>query len=153
MSFRELALRHFTFLVENYGYSIHADAEDARQETVRFDRFPLSVNLGWYKGEVDIVFEVAFAFARDHAVFRPFVSRRFNLAEILGRIDERALMPLKEARLSGGWISGPTFSTSADNALRIASNLMQAYCGSILSGQLGLLEKITAERAVHATNG
>ena len=92
--------------------------------------------LGWYKGEVDASFNVLL----ENSVFRPYVSRRFFLGEVVLRVDPNAFIERP---------SLPEWALSAEDAdclLQYKAKLIQKFCVPILQGDLSVLESITWER-------
>jgi hypothetical protein len=100
----------------------------------------LEFELGWYKGEVDASFNVLL----ENSVFRPYVSHRFYLGEVVLHIDPNAIKkalnerpPLPRCALS---------PEDAECFLQYKTMLIQKFCLPILQGDLSVLESITWER-------
>jgi len=130
--FTDCAKRNFKFLLEHFGFTTAVTKYESRVFAKEF----LEFELGWYKGEVDASFNVLL----ENNVFRPYVSRRFYLGEVVRRVDANAFVQRP---------SLPRWALSVDDAdcfLQYYAELMQKFCLPILQGDLSVLEAITHER-------
>jgi hypothetical protein len=100
------------------------------------------------EGEVDITFVVSLPFSKDHAIFRPYVSRTFNLVEVALRMDPNALEPLRKQSASrAGYI---TDRAGAEAYMCTCVELMRRHCTPLLKGDLEVLEELTKDRRANA---
>jgi hypothetical protein len=143
-SFQSLVASVYDFLVREHGYQ-RVDRSDFKVgEFAEYRKDPISITIGWYKGEIDVNFTVALDFAADHTIFRPFRSRMFALWEIATRENPAAYASLS-ARMKGhGYI---TNLESARAYLEESARIMKRFCTPILQGDFKQLEAITLARA------
>jgi hypothetical protein len=134
--FFDVVTRSFAFLVDQYGFQLVSDQRHNSLDSIRYEKKPLVIELGWYKGEIDIAFYVDL----ENDVFRPYVSRAFQLSELARRQDGTAHR------------NGPKFPNyittlqEAQTAVQFEAHVMRKCCKSVLQGDLSLLEQITRER-------
>lgn len=137
--FIDYARKDFDFLVKDFGFSATTRGSGAL-ESVVFTKAFLELELGWYKGEVDVSFNVLL----ENSVFRPYISRRFNLGEVVHHIDPHAITKtLSERPPLPRWALTPE---DAECCLQYAAMLIQKFCPPILQGELSALESITWAR-------
>jgi hypothetical protein len=133
--FIDFAMKDFDFLVSDFGFAA------THGEMIAFakEALPLKITLSWYKGEVDCDFEVLL----ENSVFRPYISRRFSLGEIVNHIDPNAISAaLKESPL-------PRWALSAEDAhcfLQYNAKLVRKFCRPILKDDFTVLEALTWDR-------
>ena len=116
----------FGFLQRDYGFAPVDRADVKVGEFAEYRKDPLTVTIGWYKGEIDVNFTIALDYVAGHAVFRPYLSRMFALYEIATRQNPAARLPiavatpspvLTAAVVSNVWPrSGPSASRSTNCA-------------------------------------
>lgn len=83
MSFANIVNTHFRFLEQDFSFHRRETPTAAAiGDVVEYERFPLETVIGRYKGEVDVAFSIAYAYAVDHPPFRPYISRSFGLASV-----------------------------------------------------------------------
>jgi len=134
--FFDMVTRSFAFLVDQYGFQLTSGPGQSSLDSIRYEKKPLVLEFGWYKGEIDSAFHVDL----ENEVFRPYVSRTFYLGEIARRQDKNA------------YRNGPKFPNyittrqEAQTAIQFEAHVMKKCCKSILQGDLSLLEEITKER-------
>jgi hypothetical protein len=134
--FFDAVTRSFAFLVDQYGFQLLSGPRHNSPESIRYEKKPLVIEVGWYKGEIDIAFYVDL----ENDVFRPYVSRTFHLSELARRQDKTA------------YRNGPRFPNyittrqEAQSAIQFEARVMRKCCKSVLQGDLRLLEEITRER-------
>ncbi len=144
MSFQRAVAATFDFLVRDHGFQWVERSEFTVGEFAEYRKDPLTVTLGWYKGEIDVNFTIALDFAAGHAVFRPYLSRMFALYEIATRQNPAAYADLS-ARMKGrGYI---TNLESARVYLEECARIVKRFCTPILQGDFALLEQITQARS------
>jgi hypothetical protein len=150
MSFNNVVESQFRFLERDFSFHRREKPITAGiGDVVEYERFPVEISIGWYKGEVDVVFSIVYAYATDHPPFRPYISRTFNLSELATRRNPQAFAD-HMASLSKS--AGATSLKQADMILGVYSAVMKSTCAPILSGDLSLLEEITIERRAQAPN-
>ena len=143
MSFSSEVATAFEFLVSEHGFRFVDRPEYRAGEMAEFRKEPVTISFGWYKGEVDIHFSVSLAYASNHRIFRPYLSRTFQLHEVAVRQDPGAFASWADRKDLGGPI---TRAEQAAPYLAASAQIMRRYCIPILAGDLSLLEKITTER-------
>jgi hypothetical protein len=144
MSFVDIVGSHFQFLERDFAFHRREDRIAAGVgDLVEYERFPVEIFISWYKGEVEVTFSIAYAYATDHPPFRPYISRTFDLSALAIRRNPRAF-----AERSASLIKGPCVTSleQADSLLGLYSAVMKDTCAPILSGDLSLLKEITIER-------
>jgi hypothetical protein len=138
--FIDFASKDFGFLVKDFGFTATPDTVCGVGLSFTKHSLPLEVSLGWYKGEVDLEFQVLL----ENRVFRPYISRWFNLGEIVHHMDPSVMTnALKERPPLPRW------ALSAEDAhcfLEYHAMLVQKFCLPILNGDFAVLEAITWER-------
>jgi hypothetical protein len=138
--FINIALKYFGFLVKNFGFTATPETVCGVGLSFTKDAHALRVSLGWYKGEVDFEFEVLL----ENRVFRPYISRRFGLGEIVNVIDPNAIRrALSERPPLPVWVFS---DEDADSHLQYRAMLVQMFCMPILNGNFEVLEAITWAR-------
>ena len=108
----------------------------------------MSVDIWWGKGEVDVAFVVSLPFSKNHAIFRPYISRTFDLLEVALRVDPNALEPWRKR--SGEPAAHITGHSGAEAYLTKCVELMRKHCAPLLNGDLAVLEQMTIQRRAHA---
>jgi hypothetical protein len=139
--FIEFATQDFNFLVKDFGFAV--TNRDEQWSTILFAKEALVIDIGWYKGEVDVVFRILL----ENSVFRPYISRDFGLGEVVSRINPNAF---KERPLL------PRRALTAEDArqfLQYEAMLTQKFCLPILEGDFAVLEWIARERIIQDAIG
>jgi hypothetical protein len=123
--------KHFDFLITEYGFLNHPRA------------------LGYVKGDLELEFyqgkgemEVVFFVRRENEIFKPYVSRSFDVIDIAyaqRKVDWPSDLPKYVVSLEG-----------ADKYLDHYSKLVKELCKDQLSGDFSLFEKIHLERRKNA---
>jgi hypothetical protein len=150
MTFTNIVESQFRFLETDFSFHRRENPVTAGiGDVVEYERFPVEISIGWYKGEVDVAFSIAYAYATDHPPFRPYISRTFDLRELATRRNPRAFADHAESLSKS---AGATSLKQADMILGVYSAVMKATCAPILGGDLSLLEEITVERRDQAPN-
>ena len=135
-TFIDHVLEHFAFLTDEFGFALRAPSLREALGMVHYERPPVTVDIGWYKGEVSVVVT-----AMAHTtILRPGRSKAFSLEEIAGHLDATAL---KEAPQFPGHI---TKVEEADRRLAFDASLLRKYGADILQGDLKILEAISLKR-------
>jgi len=132
--FIEFAKSDFAFLERDFGF-IAGPAGDS-WDAISFVKIGLSIEVSWYKGEVDVLFRVLL----ENDIFRPYISRSYILGEVVRQIDPNALDKCPAL---------PEWALSAEDAhqfLIYYAMLMQKHCLSILQGDFSILEPIAIKR-------
>ena len=143
MTFENSVTTHFGFLEQEFGFACHWRSEQPT-EHAEYCKDPLSVDIWWGKGEIDITFSVSLDFSKNHAVFRPYVSRSFDLTEVARRFDPQALAPRHSwDGASAGYISDLSRATAY---LSFCAEVMQRHCRPLINGDLTVLEQLTLQR-------
>jgi hypothetical protein len=138
--FINIALKYFDFLVKDFGFTATPETVCGVGLSFTKDAHALKVSLGWYKGEVDFEFEVLL----ENSVFRPYISRRFRLGEIVNLIDPNAITKaLSERPLLPRWVLS---AEDAHSVLQYDAMLVQIFCLPVLNGDFDVLEAITWAR-------
>jgi hypothetical protein len=144
VSFQRTVASTFAFLPQEFGFQPVERSDFKVGELAEYRKDPLTVTIGWYKGEIDVNFTIALDFAAGHPVFRPYLSRTFALYEIATRQNPAAYADLS-ARMKGhGYV------TNLDVArvyLEEAAKIVRRFCAPILQGDFSLLEEITRARS------
>jgi len=108
----------------------------ARWTPVTYEKKPILIEFGWYKGEIDIHFRVDL----ENEIFRPYRSRTFALSKVALWRDKNA------------YCNAPKFPnyittlSEAETWLQFEAAVMKKFCEPILHGDLGILEAITQGR-------
>jgi hypothetical protein len=147
VSFSSEVANAFGFLVSDYGFRFADPPDFSAGELVEYRKEPVTISFGWYKGEIDVNFRVSLEFAAAHKIFRPYLSRTFQLREIAVWQDRNAFAFWATRRDLGGFVLR---SEQAAPYLDACAAIMRQYCIPVLSGDLTLLEKITMERKADA---
>ncbi len=103
---------------------------------MRYENLPLYVEIGWYKGEIDIIV----GYSGETAILRPYKSRIFYLPEIALHLDSQALQ--RAPRF-------PNYITAEEDmilAVAYGAEIMEKYCPQILKGDIRVLEEISLKR-------
>lgn len=138
----------FGFLLSEYGFQFVERRDFCAGELVEYRKEPLTISVGWYKGEIDVNFSVSLEFSADHKIFRPYLSRTFQLREIAVWQDTEAFVSWATRRDLGGFV---TRAEQAAPYLAACAAIMRQYCVPVLMGNLTVLEEITMERKANAT--
>lgn len=147
MSFSSEVANAFGFLVSDYGFRFVDHPDFSAEELVEYRKEPVTISVGWYKGEIDVNFSVSLEFAATHKIFRPYLSRTFQLREIAVWQDRNAFASWATRRDLGGFVLR---AEQAAPYLAACAAIMRQYCIPVLRGDLTLLEKITMERKADA---
>lgn len=134
--FFDIVTRSFAFLVDQYGFQLTSGPRQSSLDAIRYEKKPLLIEFGWYKGEIDIIFHVDL----ENEVFRPYISRIFALSEIARRHDRDAY---RNAPRFPNYI---TTRDEAETAVQFEAHVMRKYCKLVLRGDISFLEEITHER-------
>ena len=121
-SFSTYVKKHFDFLVNDYGFEYHSKGIGYKKDVLEIEFF-------YGKGEMDIVFFIR----RDDDIFKPYISRLFDLFSIIKRQkNEKIEFPddFPEHIIS---------MEDVDKALSFYSNLAKKYCKEQFNGDLSLL--------------
>ncbi len=143
VSFSNEVANAFGFLVSDYGFRFVDRPDFPAGELIEYEKEPVTIGVGWYKGEIEINFSVALEFAAAHHIFRPYLSRTFQLREIALRQNSDAFASWATRKDLGGFI---TRAEQAAPYLAACATIMRQYCVPVLMGDLTLLEEITMER-------
>jgi hypothetical protein len=138
--FIDFASEDFGFLVKDLGFTATPQTICGIGLLFSKDSFALKVHLGWYKGEVDFVFQLLL----ENRVFRPYISHNFDLGEVMHHIDLNAIKKALNERPPL-----PRWALSAEDAhcfLQFHATLVQKFCLPILKGDFAVLEALTWER-------
>jgi hypothetical protein len=122
------------FLVNNHGFILITS--DEHSKSVFFSNDSLNIETYWGKGEVDLLFRVLL----ENDVFRPHISKQFDLSEVVRQIDPNTFDEKPDL---------PEWALTANDAkcyLQYYAKLIQKYCLPILGGDLSVLESITKKR-------
>ena len=128
------AEQSFDFLVRDFGYKCIMPPGKSTLEGLRFEKPPVYVETGWYKGEVDVTIGVTV----DTTILRPYRTKRFPLWHVACHIDpavKNESLPIK---------SFVTTNADAKLVLDHYAKMMKRLCGDILRGDLAILESIVA---------
>ena len=133
-------LEEFEFLEKEFGFTATPETVCGVGLSFTKDNHPLKLSLGLYKGDVDFVVEVLL----ENSVFRPYISRRFDLGEIVQFIDSNAITKALSERppLPRGVLS----AEDARYDLQYYAMLVRKFCLPILHGDFEVLETITWTR-------
>jgi hypothetical protein len=138
--FIDYASEDFGFLTKDFGFAATPEIFCGSGVLFSKDSLLLQVCLGWYKGEVDCDFRLLL----ESTVFRPYISRTFDLGEVVQCIDKDVISKaLKEGPPLPRW------ALTAEDAhchLLFQAMLVQNFCLPILSGDFAVLEAITWKR-------
>jgi hypothetical protein len=138
--FINIALKDLDFLMKDFGFTATPETVCGVGLSFTKDAHALKVSLGWYKGEVDFEFEVLL----ENSVFRPYVSRRFGLGEIVNFIDPNAITKeLRERPPLPRWVLS---AEDVHSVLQFRAMLVQKFCLPVLNGNFEVLEAITWAR-------
>lgn len=138
MTFEELVDQELEFLVSGHGFR-RGQVADGQ---VEFVKHPLALRVVWGQGEVAVVFTIDLEFTVDHPVFRPFLTRTFELSEVCRRSGWKP-----SARSNPGTAANYVVTIERAHAeLQRAAALLKKYCRPVLSGDLAVLERITLAR-------
>jgi hypothetical protein len=147
LSFSGEVANAFGFLVSDYGFRLVDRPDFGAGEMIEFQKDPVTISIGWYKGEIDVNFSVSLDFAEAHKIFRPYLSRTFQLREIAVRQDPNAFASWVIRQDLGGSITRPEQATAYLDA---CATIMRQYCVPVLMGDLTHLEEITMARKADA---
>ncbi|MBI5572091.1 MAG: hypothetical protein HY914_19260 [Desulfomonile tiedjei] len=134
--FAKVVREIYQFLVRDYDFQLVIPEWNSGLESIVFKGAAYDIEIGWYKGEIDILFRVTL----ENAVFRPHISRQFSLSEMLLAIDDEAWNDPPEL---------PRWVVSSEDAaavLRYYAKLMKKHCAGVLKGDLAVFETLTAKR-------
>ena len=135
--FYEGVLSAFGFLTSELGFLSVVPNSESTLESVCFEKSPLFVEVGWYKGEVDVSIRVTI----DTSILRPYRRKSFGVAEIAKYLKQDVFRA--PAAL-------PVSAISTDQALvcvQFYAALMKEYCQDILRGDIKTLEEIVQKEA------
>jgi len=121
--------KHFDFLVDDYGFEYHPTGLGYKKDDLEIEFFH-------GKGEMDIVFFIR----REDDIFKPYVSRLFELLSIIQRQkNEKIELPhdFPEYIIS---------MEDVDKALSFYSSLAKKYCKEQFNGDFSLFKIIHLER-------
>jgi len=150
LSFTDIVDSHFRFLERDFSFHRRENSITAGVgDVVEYERFPLEILIGWYKGEVEVTFSIAYAYATDHPPFRPYISRTFDLTELAIRRNPSAFAECRASLTKGACV---TSLEQADSLLGVYSAVMKDTCAPILGGDPSPLEEITIERRAQTPN-
>ncbi len=134
--FISTARSYFSFLTHDYDFTLILPKSDSSLESMRYENLPLYVEIGWYKGEIDIIV----GYSGETAILRPYKSRIFYLPEIALHLDSQALQ--RAPRF-------PNYITAEEDmilAVAYGAEIMEKYCPQILKGDIRVLEEISLKR-------
>ena len=127
--FAEIVSKHFDFLKKEYGFLDHPSE-------LGFINGPVELEFHHGKGEVDIFFFIR----RDDNIFRPFISRSFDIWSIIKRQMPDTLH----------WPNDiPEYLTTMediDKYLSFCSEFAKKYCKTQFEVDMALFEEIHLER-------
>jgi hypothetical protein len=125
--------KNFDFLISEYGFQSHPKA-------LGYIKNELEIEFYHGKGEIEIVLFVR----RDDETFKPYISRLFDLLDIVNR-----LVP--------GKMEYPdhlpdyfTEMSDVDEFLKFCADQTKSHCSNILEGDLSVLESIHMKRRSNA---
>jgi hypothetical protein len=130
--FNSLLTSAFAFLPTEFGFALKIF--DATQGQAAYAKDPLSIEFWWGNGQLDINFCIALEYAKTHAVFRPYLTRTFDLFRVVSKIDPAYL---KSHPASGDYIDTPK---QIAQHLEYSATVMRQYCATILRGDFSVLE-------------
>jgi hypothetical protein len=136
-SFVNNAKNYFSFLTNDYNFTFIAPKSNSSLDPIRFEKSPIYIEIGWYKGEIDIIIGIS----SKTAILQPYKSRIFYLPEIALHLDSKALQ--RAPRF-------PNYITKEKEMiadLAYESELMKKYCSEILNGDIKILEEIALKRS------
>lgn len=143
MTFQDLVDRELEFLVTEYGWSRVQPSSGASDGLVEFCKGPLTIAVRWGHGELSLMFSVDLEFTVSHPVFRPYVTRMFELG-VIARHQGWKFIPPRDARGDqDGYI---VTLEQAERRLAWEARLLQRHCAALLNGDLQVLEEITRAR-------
>ena len=123
----------FSYLTEDFGFQCILPQSESTLESIHFEKPPVYVDVGWYKGEVD----VRIGSTITTAVLRPYRPKSFELWQIVAHLDPHAFSTTPDL---------PRIAQTTQDArayLDYYSRLMKKHCTEILRGDLKILEDIT----------
>ncbi len=133
MSFADLFEEELGELVRAHGFRLGRVDEGV----VEYVKYPLTLYATWGQGELGVAFFVDLEFTVDHPVFKPYLTRTFDLEQI-ARV---AGAPRETVR--GGAAEYVTTEEQVRARLRRAKSLLKRHLTGLLKGDLSLLEAIT----------
>jgi hypothetical protein len=142
-SFQAVATSVFDFLVDEFGYRRLERADVKAGEFAEYRKDPMTVTIGWSKGEIDVNFTIALDFAADHPIFRSYRARMFALWEIATREQPAAYAALSSRMKGHGYI---TTLEAARAYLEESARIMKRFCTPILQGDFKQLVDVTVAR-------
>lgn len=131
--FSNIVTRTFAFLVDKHGFQLVSGQRQGSLDSITYEKNPILIEFGWYKGEIDINFRVDL----ENAIFRPYRSRTFALSKIALWRDKSAY---RNAPRFPNYI---TTLADAETWLQFEAAVMKRFCEPILHGDLGILEALT----------
>ena len=134
--FINTAKNEFSFLTETCGFTLSLPESDSSLEPLRYDNFPLYVEISWYKGELGVIV----GYSGETPILRPYQSRIFPLPEIALHLDSLALL---------GAPRFPNYITEENEILTAVAywaQIMKSYCSPIFNGNVKVLEEIALKR-------
>lgn len=124
-------------LMRAHGFQLGRATDDA----VEYVKYPLTLYATWGHGELGVVFFVDIEFTVDHPVFKPFLTRTFDLEQVA----RAAGAPREPVR--GGAAEYVTTEEQARACMRRARSLLKRHLSGLLDGDLSLLETITRKNS------
>ena len=121
--------KFFGFLKEEYGFTDHPKG-------IGYIKNELEIEFYCGKGELEVIFFVR----RDDNIFRPYVSRSFDLLAIVKRLKTGKI------EFPASFQNYVVDMGGVDEHLSFYASLMKKYCSSQLDGDLSIFETIHMER-------
>lgn len=148
MDLRTAVERALGFLEQDFGFTLDRESPSPAA-CARFLKAPLSVEIWWGKGEIDVSFWLSLSFVSEHPVFKPFHSRQFELYRVAQQFDShKARAWASEVRAV---VNGPLTEPRAAQAyLELCGAVMKRCCEPLLRGDLSALEQIASQRMSNA---
>ncbi len=134
MNFKSLVHKNFNFLISEFGFLHH-------KKGIGYTKNDLELEFYQGKGEVEIVFFVR----RDDEIFKPFVSRSFDLDPILRRLRKSEFEPYPSEIT--GYLTSSNF---IGLHLNYYAKLLKQHGVTILNDDLSVFEKIHLMRRENA---
>jgi hypothetical protein len=125
--------KHFDFLIDDYDFQYHPKG-------VGYIKNDLELEFFHGKGEIEIVVYVR----REDKIFRPYVSRLFDLLEIVRRLKPKGIQYPSD--LPDYFID----MEDVDKYLEFCADLTKSWCKPILEGDMSVLEEIHLKRRKNA---
>ena len=135
ISFTKSARECFDFLIQDFGFTFTEQPQTVGQ-SVRYDTPIMYVAVSLYKGEIDVIFWVK----SDTPIIRPASPRMFEFQSIIRELDKNGF---RHAPKFPKWERTPAEDLEL---LQYYASLVKKYCGSILRGDLSVLEALCKKR-------